>query len=94
MAMIDDVRLALRITTTKYDAELTSLMNAALADLSVAGVVYPTQDPYSDALIKMAVTTYIRMNFGSPADYDRLLFSYKEQKAQLSTNTGHTDWGV
>ena len=31
--------------------------------------------------------------FGEPDEYDRLKKSYDEQKAQLSTCTGYTDWG-
>ena len=93
MAMIDDVRLALRLTITKYDPELTGLMNSCLADLAVAGVLIPTTDPYNDPLIHKAVLTYCKKEFGSPADYERLNLSYKEQKAQMSTNTGHTNWG-
>ena len=95
MAMIDDVRLALRLTTIVYDSELTGLMSAALADLGVAGVIVPAapSDPYADPLIHKAVITYCKKEFGSPADYDRLNAAYKEMKAQLATNTGHTDWG-
>ena len=44
------------------------------------------------ALVSQAVITYCRLNFGQPDDYDRLKRSYDEQKAQLRTNTGYTDW--
>ena len=97
MAMIDDVRLALRITTTAYDAELTDLINAGKADLGVAGVrldeTDPPTDPLTDPLIKKAVVTYVKLHFGSPSDFDKLERTYKEQKAQLATCTGYTDWG-
>ena len=90
MAMIDDVKLALRLTTTAYDSELNGLIEAGEADLGVAGVSKEQTDP----LIKKAIITYCKMHFGSPADFDRLERSYREQKAQLSTCTGYTDWGV
>ena len=83
------VRLALRLTTTAYDSELKSLIDAALLDLGVAGV---TNDSTSDALVLRAVITYARMNFGSPDDYDRLKASYDEQKAQMGMATGYTTW--
>ena len=88
--LIDDVKLALRVTVSAYDAEITSLIEAAKQDLSIAGVVLP-EEP--DAVTKRAIITYCRANFGSPADYDRMKAAYDEQKAQLATHTGHTDWG-
>ena len=90
MAMLDDVKLALRLTTQAYDDELNGLINAGLADLGVAGV---TEDDTTDPLINRAVITYCKVHFGSPADYDRLKAAYDEQKAQLVTCTGYTDWG-
>ena len=85
-----DVKLALRITTNAYDNELTDLMAAAAADLGVAGV---TQTSTADMLVRRASITYIKMHFGEPDEYDRLKKSYDEQKAQLATATGYTNWG-
>ena len=90
MALLDDVKVALRVTATAYDSEITSLISAAQQDLSVAGVALPET---LDEISKRAIITYCRANFGSPADYDRIKASYDEQKAQLSMHTGHTDWG-
>lgn len=47
----------------------------------------------SNPLIKRAILTYVRMNFGTPPDYDRLKKSYDEQKAQMQTATGYTTGG-
>lgn len=91
MAMIDDVKMALRISTEAFDAELTNLIAAAEMDLGIAGVVVP--DPV-DNLVKQAVTTYCKMNFGLPEDAERLKRSYDEQKAQLSNASGYTEWKV
>ncbi len=88
--MLEKVRLALRITSTAYDEDLNGLIDAALADLGLAGVL---SDQVTSPLIQRAVITYCRCHFGSPADYDRLKASYDEQKAQLMTATGYTDWG-
>lgn len=87
--MLDKVRLALRITSTAYDEDLQGLIEAGLADLGIAGVL---SENVTDPLIQRAVITYCRCNFGSPADYDRLKRSYDEQKAQLQTATGYTNW--
>ncbi len=88
--MLDKVKLALRITTDALDSEINDTIDAALADLGLAGV---SNLDTSDALIIRAVVTFARMNLGSAADYDRLKASYDEQKAQLQMATGYTDWG-
>lgn len=88
--MLDKVKMALRISTTAYDDELTDLINAAELDLGIAGVILPDQ---LDALVSKAIITYCKMSFGLPEDYDRLKRSYDEQKAQLGTATGYTNWG-
>lgn len=89
MATMDSVKTALRITTDAYDTELEELIEAAQLDLGVAGVIVP---PNLDALVTRAVVTYCKMSFGLPEDYDRLKRAYDEQKAQLVTCTGYTDW--
>ena len=89
--MLEKVKLALRIVGTEFDSELTDLIVAAEADLAVAGVTNVVE---TDPLIRTAVNTYVKTRFGEPDEYDRLKASYDEQKAQLSTNTGHTDWGL
>lgn len=95
--MLDDVKLALRLTTTAYDNELSDLIDAGLGDLGVAGVEAPEPNEgdsvTDDPLIKRAVITYCKIHFGSPQDFDRLKKTYDEQKAQLVTCTGYTDWG-
>lgn len=87
--VINSIKLALRITTDAFNAELTDLYNAALLDLGIAGV---TNDDINDPLILRAVITYVKLHFGQPDDYDRLERSYDEQKAQLSTASGYTTW--
>lgn len=91
--MLELVRKALRITTTSFDDELQLEINAALLDLGVAGVTEGVLTEDADALVKLAVITYCKMRFGEPDEYDRLKASYDEQKAQLVTCTGYTDWG-
>lgn len=85
------IRTSLRIVTTSFDEELSDLAEAGLADLGIAGVD-GTNAVITDALVLRAVTTYCRVNFGEPDDYDRLKASYDEQKAQLMTATGWTVW--
>ena len=90
MALIDNCKMALRVTTTSYDTEIQSYIEAAILDLGIAGVEIPATD---NALVNKAVLTYVRMSFGAPSNYDKLKESYDEQKAQLMNATGYTDWG-
>lgn len=85
--MLNKVKMALRITTNAYDAELEDLINAACADLGVVGV--DASSSTGDSLLTMAIITYTRMRFGQPDDYERLKASYDEQKAQLISCTGY-----
>lgn len=89
-ALLSKAKLAARITTSAFDSEITDLLNASLLDMGVAGVVLPEE---ADALVTQAAITYVKMHFGQPDDYDRLKRSYDEQKAQLATCTGYTEWG-
>lgn len=91
MVSLAEVKLALRVTTTAFDTELTDLITSRRNDLEIRGVVIPTND---DELINIAVITYCKMRFGNPSNYDKLKASYDEQKAQLSMATGYTNWGV
>lgn len=87
--MLEKVKLALRITTNAYDAELNGYIAAAQLDLGIAGVEIPEQ---LDAIVETAIITYVKCKFGEPDQYDRLKASYDEQKAQLSMATGYTVW--
>ena len=88
--LVQSAKLAARITTDVFNDQIIDLLNAAFLDLGVAGVEVPAS---LDALVKQAAITYFLLNFGSPDEYDRLKRSYDEQKAQLATCTGYTNWG-
>jgi len=106
--MLKETRKALRISTTAYDSELVSLIRAGYQDLQTAGVTLSgsvdfTEDETTgewtdnssldDDLAIRAIITYVRMMFGSPSDFERMLESYDLQKCQLMHATGYTDWG-
>lgn len=89
MATIDKVKMALRLSTDAYDTELNTYINSAKLDLGIAGV----ELPYAlDEICETAIITYCKMRFGNPDNYNNLKMSYDEQKAQLSTATGYTEW--
>lgn len=91
--LLQKVKTALRISSDAFDAEISDLLEAGLLDLAIVGAdIYVERDSETgaiascDPLIQRALTTYVRLNFGSPEDYDRLKRSYDEQKAQLRCN--------
>lgn len=93
MTLLDKVKLAIPLSTDAYDSDLNDLIDAAKLDLQkTAGVVLPST---LDALCERAIITYVKMHFISMTDseYERMKASYDEQKAQLMTATGYTDWG-
>ena len=106
--MLNEAKTALRITTDAYDSEIASLLMAGERDLETAGVIVPgtvdvsfdsstgeatDNSTLTDLLVQRALITYVRKNFGSPADYDRVSESYEQQKAQLMHASGYTRWG-
>lgn len=88
-AMLNLTKIAMRITVTAYDAAIQMLIDAARADLGIVDVSVPNET--TDPLLQQAIITYVRMNFGTPEDYDDLKRSYDEQKAQLISNK---DYGL
>ena len=93
MALLDEVKLSLRVTTNAYDSEINGLIESAKLDLGIAGVVLPAT---LDDVINTAIKTYCKLNFGTPnpSTYDYLKKSYDEQKAQMSNATGYTDFSM
>ena len=78
--MLDAVRLALRLTTTAFDHEITDLIEACKIDLKLAGVVR-IED--SDPLILRAVTLYAKAHFGYVEDGEKYQRSYELLKTSL-----------
>ena len=93
MTLLDKIKLALRITVNNYDTDLTALIDAAKLDLGIAGVVIPS---VLDAIVERAIISYCKLHFSALSDgeWSRLKASYDEQKAQLGTATGYTNWGA
>ena len=92
MQLLDMARMAVGLTTNHFDPLLEELIEAGFADLGQVAILVDNRD---DPLLKRAVTTYVTANFPGvkPEDYDRLKASYDEQKAQMMSATGYTDWG-
>lgn len=91
--MLELVKIALRVTSSEYDAELLMHISAALDDLGLTDISKEfLKATTTDALICQAVITYCAFHFGNPEDPERLKTSYDEQKAQLLMSSQYTDW--
>ena len=74
------VRHSVRLSSTVHDGELTDLIN----------VLEAKANDETDPLIKKAVTTYVKAEFGlDNEDADRLRASYKEQRNGLSLSDSY-----
>ena len=73
MALLDDIKASLRVSSEAMDSEVQMLIDAALYDMERAGVnpalldVAPGGD-LGNAFVKHAVTTYAKANFGYDVD--------------------------
>lgn len=88
MALIDDVRLNLRITSTAFDAaEIQPLIDACKIDLKLSGVnVIDDSDP----LTKRAVILYAKANFGYSADSEKYQKAYNMLKNSMALSGDYT----
>jgi len=82
MALLDDVKKALRVSNAAHDVEIADLISAAQKDLEITGV---NNVDVTDALIKRAIVTYCKAYFGyDNADSEKLVSAYHSLKAHLS----------
>jgi hypothetical protein len=89
-----DCKTALRISsaTTAYDTEVTDLISSAKADLALSGVLV-TSD--TDALVKRAILTYVKANFGwNNPDAEKLQSSYEMLKQHLTLSTDYAYYAI
>jgi hypothetical protein len=82
MALFDNVKAALRITTTTFDsAEITPIINACKLDLGLAGVLIISD---TDPLIERAVVEYAKANFGYSDESEKHQKAYEKIKNALA----------
>ncbi|WP_425435951.1 head-tail connector protein [Metabacillus halosaccharovorans] len=91
MTLLDEVKTALRISAsnTVFDMEVQGLIDSSKIDLIQAGIlegkVNPTPPAEPDAIIKRAIITYAKANFGyDNPEADRFNQSYIMLKQHLS----------
>ena len=61
----DDVRVALRVTSTMTDVEIDALISAAISDMERVGVMDELLNPQTmSGLAKFAVIAFCKANYG------------------------------
>lgn len=89
---VQSIRRYLRINHDRFDAEITDLIGAAKADLLLGGILASKVHDESDALIKRAVSTYVKAEFGlDNADGEKYRKSYEMLKLHLMLSSEYTE---
>lgn len=82
---IASMRLRVRTSVAKLDEEIKDLINAARDDLVLGGVLLVRVRDENDALIKQAISTYVKAEFGlDNEDSEKYRASYEKQKIALA----------
>lgn len=79
MAMLEQVKAALRVVADDFDGELGDIIDAAKRDLGIYNVKVKDDDP----LIVRAVVLYCKANFGFDPDGPRYQAAYDMLKGSL-----------
>jgi hypothetical protein len=76
-----------QVTTTAFDDEIETLIEACLLDLKLSGV-----EKIDDDLVKRAVGIYVKAHFGSEnPDREGLIECYKSLKTHLALSEKYGD---
>lgn len=82
---LSDIRLRVRSSVDKLDGEIKDLILAARADLVRGGVLPARAADETDPLVKQAISTYVKAEFGlDNDDADKYRDSFRNQKIALS----------
>ncbi|MBE5055283.1 hypothetical protein INF37_04630 [Pseudoflavonifractor sp. DSM 107456] len=79
MITVEEVKVAIRVTSSKLDDEVQSTIDAAVLDLGTAGV-----QAVDDALIGQAIKQYARWQFDYMGKADQYQKAYVDLKSALS----------
>ena len=95
MALIDDIKVSLRVTSGVFDSEVRGLVEAARFDMERAGVdpsllaLDPISEDLENEFVKQAVRCYAKAHFGyDNPEADRFDESYRRIVCDLM-NSSH-----
>lgn len=84
--MLNKVKLALRISNTAYDSEITDLINACKKELELAGIA-SSNIVETNGIIIQTIISYCKAYFGyDNPDAERYIRSYESLKSFLCLN--------
>ena len=87
-------RLSIRTKSKAFDPEIVDLIRAAREDLALGGVLPERARDESDPLIKRAVMTYIKAEFGlDNEDVDKYRAAYDRLKVSLALASDYVGGG-
>lgn len=86
MALIDDIRLSLRIKNNAYDTEIQGLIDACKIDLNIAGVQKVEE---SEPLTAQAIKLYCKGNFGYDENSENFQQAYEGLKIVMGLSSGY-----
>lgn len=82
--MREDVKTALRLRNNVFDSEVEDLIEGARQDLFLSGILFEKTQSDTDFLIKRAIVTYAKANFGyDNPESDKFQKSYDMLKQHL-----------
>lgn len=81
MALIDDIKLSLRIKNTAYDTEIQDLIDACKIDLNIAGVQEVDE---TEPLTAQAIKLYCKGNFGYDENSEKFQQAYESLKIVMA----------
>lgn len=91
--LLAEVKLALRISSTAYDAEVSGLIESAIGDLVISGVAESVfaEEEYAP-LVKRAIITYAKANFGlDNPDSEKYMESFLSQERALALSAEYKE---
>lgn len=92
MAILDAAKLALRISNTAYDSEITDLIDACKKELNLKGLLVVDE---TDILVKRAIILYVKANFGwDNKDAEKLQKSYEMLRNHLTLSEEYAFYKV
>ena len=92
MALLDDARLALRVSSEVFDDEISDLIDAAMSDMVRVGIEEDfVRDPDTHPLVKRAVMCYCKAHFGF--DNDQAAF-FNESYRQVVCDLLHSEHNI
>lgn len=86
MALLDDIKLYLRISHNLLDNEIQTVIASAREELKRAGVktaVAESQEPASKDLVEQAIKTYAKSYYAEPKEAEMFAESFKYQLDNL-----------